>query len=63
METVKIAIQIQKVYADYPSWKKMSRISSSVTDDHSSIVSWTGKLETTEFTNDVVKIFWKLLKF
>ncbi len=68
LERIKIALQIQSVYADHPLWHRKSRLNFSSsnkmnknkekdTEDHSSILDWTGKLD----TNDIdIKSIWRL---
>lgn len=56
-ERIKVILQIEAVYNEHPDWKKNSRISNS-TNDHSSVASWIGKLDTTDLSKHIIKWIW-----
>lgn len=57
-ERMSIVLQIESVLNDHPNWRQSSRLSETKRD-HSSVGSWTGKLNTTEISKQMLKYIWK----
>jgi hypothetical protein len=58
LERFTIAIQMEDIYNKHPTWRKKSRLSTGLTNDHSNVESWIGNLTTQELDQTMIKLLW-----